>query len=67
MRANNDNRSEALLAVIDAVTAERVVRLAFPVIQEDFFADVSCAVWHIKELLSLYNGHLQLDSGYRKK
>ena len=27
-------------------------------VQADFLADGSCAVWHIKELLSLYNGHL---------
>ena len=26
-------------------------------VQADFFADGSCTVWHIKELLSLYNGH----------
>ena len=30
----------------------------FLLIQADFFADGSCTVWHIKELLSLYNGHL---------
>lgn len=35
MRANNDNRPETLLAIVDAATAERVVRLASPVIQEE--------------------------------
>ena len=30
----------------------------FLLIQADFLADGSRAVWHIKELLSLYNGHL---------
>ena len=34
MRANNDNRPETLLAIVDTATAERVVRLASPVIQE---------------------------------
>ena len=29
----------------------------FLLIQADFLADGSCAVWHIKEFLSLYNGH----------
>ena len=31
--------------------------IQFLLIQADFLADGSCAVWHIKELLSLYNGH----------
>lgn len=35
MWANNDNCPEALLAVMDAAAAERVVRLASPVIQEE--------------------------------
>jgi len=35
MRANNDNRPETLLAVMDAAAAEGVVRLASPVIQEE--------------------------------
>ena len=35
MRTNNDNRPETLLAVVDAAAAERVVRLASPVIQEE--------------------------------
>ena len=35
MRANNDNRPETLLAIVDAAAAERVVRLASPVIQEE--------------------------------
>lgn len=35
MRANNDNRPKALLAIVDAVAAECVVRLASPVIQEE--------------------------------
>ncbi|MFR3363655.1 MAG: hypothetical protein ACLTV1_02530 [Christensenellales bacterium] len=35
MRANKDNRPKALLAVVDAAAAERVVRLASPVIQEE--------------------------------
>jgi hypothetical protein len=35
MRTNNDNRPEALLAIVDASAAERVVRLASPVIQEE--------------------------------
>jgi hypothetical protein len=34
MRANNDNHPETLLAIMDAAAAERVVRLASPVIQE---------------------------------
>lgn len=34
MRANNDNRPEALLTIVDTAAAERVVRLASPVIQE---------------------------------
>ena len=29
----------------------------FLLIQADFFADGSCAVWHDKTLLSLLNGH----------
>lgn len=33
--ANNDNRPETLLAIVDAAAAERVVRLASPVIQEE--------------------------------
>ena len=35
MRANNGNRPETLLAVVDAAAAEGVVRLASPVIQEE--------------------------------
>jgi len=35
MWANNDNRPETLLAIVDAAAAERVVRLASPVIQEE--------------------------------
>ena len=35
MRANNDNRPETLLAIVDAAAAERVVRLVSPVIQEE--------------------------------
>lgn len=35
MRANNDNRPETLLAIVDAAAAERVVRLASPVIKEE--------------------------------
>lgn len=35
MRANNDNRPETLLAIVDAAAAERVVRLASPLIQEE--------------------------------
>lgn len=35
MRADNDNRPETLLAVMDAAAAERVVRLASSVIQEE--------------------------------
>ena len=35
MRANSDNRPETLLAVMDAAAAERVVRHASPVIQEE--------------------------------
>jgi len=35
MRANNDNRPETLLAVMGAAAAERVVRLASTVIQEE--------------------------------
>ena len=35
MQANNDNRPETLFAVMGAVAAERVVRLASPVIQEE--------------------------------
>ena len=34
MRANNDNRPKALLAIVDAAAAERVVRFASPVVQE---------------------------------
>ena len=49
MRANNDNRPKALLAIVDAATAERVVRLASPVIQEkrpfQFFLICSCAAY----------------------
>ena len=29
----------------------------FLLVQADFFADGSCAVWHIETLLSQYNGH----------
>ena len=35
MRANNDNRPETLLAIVDTAAAERVVRHASPVIQEE--------------------------------
>ena len=35
LTGNNDNRPETLLAVVDAAAAERVVRLASPVIQEE--------------------------------
>ena len=35
MWANNDNRPETLLAIVDAATAERVARLASPVIQKE--------------------------------
>ena len=40
----------------------------FLLIQADFFADGSCAVWHIKELLSLYNGQFLpfVEYGSRK-
>lgn len=31
--------------------------IQFLLVQADFFADGSCAVWHIKERLSLYNGY----------
>ena len=34
LTGNNDNRPETLLAVVNAAAAERVVRLASPVIQE---------------------------------
>ena len=143
LTGNNDNRPETLLAVVDAAAAERVVRLASPVIQgkttipvflicscvaylysfpesqfvsllyfqqfpyvshsvfqlgnigiietpgavdaaadvvdicgnpadgssqlflliqADFFADGSCAVWYDKTLLSLLNGHFLLKT-----
>ena len=49
MWANNDNRPETLLAIVDAATAERVVRLASPVIQErttiPAFLICSCAAY----------------------
>ena len=49
MRANNDNRPKALLAIVDAAAAERVVRLASPVIQKErpfqFFLIYSCAAY----------------------
>ena len=35
MRASDQTRPETLLAIVDAVAAERVVRLASPVIQEE--------------------------------
>jgi len=35
MRADNDNRPETLLAVMDAAATERVVRLAASIIQEE--------------------------------
>ena len=35
MRASDQTRPETLLAIVDAATAERVVRLASPVIQEE--------------------------------
>ena len=49
MRANNDNRPETLLAIVDTAAAERVVRLASPVIQKErpfqFFLIYSCAAY----------------------
>lgn len=33
-----------------------------PLIQADFLADWSCAVWHIETLLSLLNGHSLLET-----
>ena len=49
MRTNNDNRPETLLAIVDAAAAERVVRLASPVIQEErpfqLFLICSCAAY----------------------
>ena len=31
--------------------------IQFLLVQADFLADGSCAVWHIETLLSQYNGH----------
>lgn len=49
MRTNNGNSPETLLAIVDAATAERVVRLASPVIQEErpfqFFLICSCVAY----------------------
>lgn len=48
MWANNDNRPETLLAIVDAAAAERVVRLASPLIQENdhsSFLICSCAAY----------------------
>ena len=39
----------------------------FLLIQTDFFADGSCTVWHIKELLSLYNGHFFVETQVSKR
>ena len=36
-------------------------------VQADFLADGSRAVWHIKELLSLYNGHFFVETQVSKR
>jgi hypothetical protein len=38
----------------------------FLLVQADFLADGSCAVWHIKELLSLYNGQFLVKTQVSK-
>ena len=40
--------------------------IQFLLVQADFLADRSCAVWHIKELLSLYNGQFLVKTQVSK-
>ena len=71
LTGNNDNRPETLLAVVDAAAADVVDICGNPadgssqlflLIQADFFADGSCAVWYDKTLLSLLNEHFLLKT-----